>query len=100
MYYSLCILCACCLAERSSSSQLDWLGCPHATAHQVEALTAGHCQPCAFSSNFANGANPPLVLTSATCAEVPAWRSLAGGGRLALPGPLLLQAGLWCVGHR
>ena len=86
MYYSLCVLCACCLAESSCSCQLDWLGCPRAAAHQVEALTAGHCRPRVFSSNFANGASPPPVLTSTLCTEVPAWHSLAGGdeqGRVA-----------------
>lgn len=74
-----CVPCACCLAESSCSCQLDWLGCPRAAAHQVEALTAGHCRPCAFSSNFANSASPPPVLTSATCTEVPSPHSLAGG---------------------
>lgn len=79
MYYLLCIPCAGCLAQSSCSCQLDWLGCSHAAAHQVEALTAGHCLPRAFSSNPVNSASPPPVLTSATCTEVPAWRSLAGG---------------------
>lgn len=62
---------ACCLAESPCSSQLDWLSCPHAAAHQVETLTAGHCHPAAFASNFASSVSPPLVLASAMCAEVP-----------------------------
>jgi len=79
MYYLLCIPCACCLAESSCSCWPDWLSCPRAAAHQVEALIAGHCRPCTFSSNFANGVSPPPVLTFAAFREVPVQHGLAGG---------------------